>query len=233
MMRGDLARARRTVDEAIALAGHVGIPGPTVSLLITRGDIAAAERDWQSASRWYRQALRTATLAGARGIVAVALRHYAALCVALGEPGRAVRIFGATASIRKAPLLIHIPMADEEAIASARQTLGDDEFKIAWADGQSMTLEQVMTQVEGAPLSLRERAGASARAITSDGLTPREREVAVMLAAGRSNRDIAEGLVLTDGTVEVHVKRVLSKLGFRSRSQVAAWLAEQNLNGTT
>jgi hypothetical protein len=37
MMLGDLARARRTVDEAIALAGHVGIPMPTVSLLITRG----------------------------------------------------------------------------------------------------------------------------------------------------------------------------------------------------
>jgi tetratricopeptide (TPR) repeat protein len=152
MMRGDLSRAHRTVDEAIALAGHVGIPLPTVSLLITRGDIAAAELDWQSAGRWYRQALRTATLAGARGIVAVALRHYAAMCVAHGEPGWAVRIFGATASMRTAPLLIHIPMADEDLIATARRTLGDDEFQIAWAEGQSMTLEQVMTQIVSAPL---------------------------------------------------------------------------------
>jgi non-specific serine/threonine protein kinase len=233
MMRGDLARARRTVDEAIALAGHVGIPMPTVSLQITRGDIAAAELDWQSASRWYRQALGTATLAGARGIVAVALRHYAALCVALGEPGHAVRIFGATASIRKAPLLIHIPMIDDDIIAAARRTLRDDEFQIAWAEGQSMTLLQVMTQVEDVPLRLRERAGVSAMATTSDGLTPREREVVVMLAAGRSNRDIAEGLVITEGTVEVHVKRILHKLGFRSRSQVGAWIAEQNLKGAT
>jgi non-specific serine/threonine protein kinase len=233
MMRGDLSRARRTVDEAIALASHVGIPMPTVSLLITRGDIATAERDWQSASHWYRQALRTATLAGARGIVAVALRHYAALCVALGEPARAARIFGATASIRKAPLLIHIPMVDEDVIATARRALGDDEFKIAWAEGQAMALEQVLTEVEDVPQSLRERAGVSSRAITSNGLTPREREVVVMLAAGRSNRDIAEGLVITEGTVEVHVKRILSKLGLRSRSQVAAWIAEQNLNGAT
>ena len=96
-----------------------------------------------------------------------------------------------------------------------------------------MTLEQVITQVEDAPLSLREHGGVSAGAITSNGLTPREREVVVMLAAGRSNRDIAEGLVITEGTVEVHVKRILSKLGFRSRSQVAAWIAEQNLNGAT
>jgi tetratricopeptide (TPR) repeat protein len=151
MTRGDLSRARRTVDEAIMLAGHVGMQLPTVSLLITRGDIATAELDWQSASRWYRQALRTATLAGARGVVAVALRHYAAMCVARGEPGPAVRIFAATASIRKAPLLIHIPMKDEDIIAAARRTLGDDEFAIAWAEGQSMRLEQVVTQIVGAP----------------------------------------------------------------------------------
>jgi non-specific serine/threonine protein kinase len=233
MLRSDLSRARRTVDEAIALAGQVGIQLPTVSLLITRGDIATAELDWQSASHWYRQALRIATLAGARGIVAVALRHYAALCVAHGEPARAVRIFAATASIRKAPLLIHIPMIDEDIVATARRALGDDAFEIAWAEGQSMTLQQVMTQVMGAPLSLRQRAGVSAGASTSHGLTPREREVAVMLAAGRSNRDIAERLVITEGTVEVHVKRILGKLGFHSRSQVAAWMAEQNLNGVT
>jgi hypothetical protein len=152
MMRGDLSRARRNVDEAIALASHVGIPLPTVSLLITRGDIAAAELDWQGASHWYQQALRTATTAGARGVIAVALRHYAALCVARGKPARAVRIFGATASIRKAPLLIHIPMVDEDIIATARRTLRDDQFAIAWTEGQSMTLEQVMTQIVGAPL---------------------------------------------------------------------------------
>ncbi|MBV9911006.1 MAG: hypothetical protein JOZ93_00440, partial [Sinobacteraceae bacterium] len=160
MMRADLSRARRTVDEAIALAGHLGMPLPTVSLLITRGDIATAELDWHGADHWYQQALHTATTAGARGIVAVALRHYAALCVALGEPGRAVRTLAATASIRKAPLLIHIPIVEEEIIAAARRTLSDDEFAIAWAEGQSMTLEQVMTQIVG---TLESEVGSSAQ----------------------------------------------------------------------
>jgi hypothetical protein len=91
-------------------------------------------------------------LAGGRGVVAVGLRHYTPLCVALGEPARAVRIFGATASIRKAPLLIHIPSVDEDIIASARRTLSDDEFAMAWTEGQRMTLEQVMSQIVGAPL---------------------------------------------------------------------------------
>ncbi len=61
------------------------------------------------------------------------------------------------------------------------------------------------------------------------GLTAREREVAVLIAAGKSNRQIAKQLVLSDRTVEVHVGNVLSKLGFSSRAQVAAWAVESGL----
>jgi DNA-binding NarL/FixJ family response regulator len=66
-----------------------------------------------------------------------------------------------------------------------------------------------------------------ARSPTSDGLTAREREIASLMAGGLSNREISGRLVISEGTVEVHVKHILSKLGFRSRSQVAAWLAHQ------
>jgi DNA-binding CsgD family transcriptional regulator len=59
-------------------------------------------------------------------------------------------------------------------------------------------------------------------------LTEREREVARLLAAGRSNREIADALVITEGTVEVHVKHILSKLGLRSRAQVAALAADEH-----
>ncbi|GAB3488022.1 LuxR family transcriptional regulator [Amycolatopsis cihanbeyliensis] len=53
-----------------------------------------------------------------------------------------------------------------------------------------------------------------------DQLSPREREVAAMLACGRTNREIAEGLFLSPRTVEQHVTRVLRKLGLRSRTEV-------------
>jgi DNA-binding CsgD family transcriptional regulator len=58
-------------------------------------------------------------------------------------------------------------------------------------------------------------------------LTVREREIAGLMADGLSNHDIAARLVITEGTVEVHVKHILGKLGFRSRAQVAGWLARQ------
>jgi DNA-binding CsgD family transcriptional regulator len=81
-------------------------------------------------------------------------------------------------------------------------------------------------------LALRENvapvlAKALARESASDVLTAREREIAGLMADGLSNHDIAERLVISEGTVEVHVKHILAKLGFRSRAQVAGWIARQ------
>jgi predicted ATPase/DNA-binding CsgD family transcriptional regulator len=58
-------------------------------------------------------------------------------------------------------------------------------------------------------------------------LTQREREVVALLAAGLSNRDIAAKLVISPATAARHVANILAKLGFSSRSQVAAWAAGQ------
>jgi ATP/maltotriose-dependent transcriptional regulator MalT len=85
-------------------------------------------------------------------------------------------------------------------------------------------------------LALREKltpaaAQEPARQWASDTLTAREREIASLVANGMSNHDIAEQLVITEGTVEVHVKHILGKLGFRSRAQVAVWFAHHQSEG--
>lgn len=56
-------------------------------------------------------------------------------------------------------------------------------------------------------------------------LTAREREVAALVARGLTNGDIARSLVVSERTVEGHVARILAKRGFRSRAQIAAWVA--------
>jgi two-component system, NarL family, nitrate/nitrite response regulator NarL len=70
------------------------------------------------------------------------------------------------------------------------------------------------------------RAGASLRSFDStpiqDKLTPRERQVLEMLAAGHSQNEIAERLVISPKTVATHLQRILSKLGVHSRAQAVA-----------
>lgn len=61
-------------------------------------------------------------------------------------------------------------------------------------------------------------------------LTRRERDVLRQIAKGQSNKMIARELDISEGTVKVHVKRVLNKLGMRSRTEAAVWVVEQNLS---
>ena len=51
--------------------------------------------------------------------------------------------------------------------------------------------------------------------------------MAHLVAQGHSNREIAEALVVGERTVETHVSSILAKLGFSSRRQIAAWVAER------
>jgi pimeloyl-ACP methyl ester carboxylesterase/DNA-binding CsgD family transcriptional regulator len=79
------------------------------------------------------------------------------------------------------------------------------------------------------PAGATQRASAQALLV----LTAREREVVSLLAQGKSNREIAAEMVVTERTVEGHVSNVLAKLGFRSRAQVSAWAVENGLAGSS
>ena len=60
-------------------------------------------------------------------------------------------------------------------------------------------------------------------------LTPRQQQIAVLIACGFTNRQIADELVLARGTVANHVEHMLNRLGLNRRSQLAVWAAEHGL----
>jgi len=64
---------------------------------------------------------------------------------------------------------------------------------------------------------------------TATALTPREREILILVAHGKSNRDIADTLVISERTARTHVSNVLAKLGLASRTQAALWAVREGL----
>jgi predicted ATPase/DNA-binding CsgD family transcriptional regulator len=80
--------------------------------------------------------------------------------------------------------------------------------------------------------SRRPRAGPDGSLSPAGTLTAREREIALLIAQGLSNRAIAAELVISSATVARHVANILAKLGFSSRTQVAAWMVEWGAHRT-
>lgn len=87
-----------------------------------------------------------------------------------------------------------------------------------------MVLSPELTQILAG--AIRGRSGPGAQ---QPELTRRERDVLRLIAKGQSNKVIARNLDITEGTVKVHVKRLLHKLGVRSRTEAAVWVHEHNL----
>jgi DNA-binding CsgD family transcriptional regulator len=97
-------------------------------------------------------------------------------------------------------------------------------------------VEQIGPEVRGLAWVRDFTAGTSSRkrtrlgsSLTTMPLSPREREVAALVAQGSTDRQIAEQLVITEGTAGVHVSHILNKLGYHTRAEIANWATQHGL----
>ncbi len=165
------------------------------------------------------------------------LDSFSFLLSALGSAQRAARLFGATQALRDkfgTPLPPVHHKEHESYLTSTRTQLDDATFNVAWNAGRVMTLDQAI-EFALAEIKIQDTQDAPAlspRQIAKEkfgGLTAREREIAALIAQGKSNREIANTLVLSERTIEGHVSNILNKLGFNARSQIAAWAVQKGL----
>jgi DNA-binding NarL/FixJ family response regulator len=89
------------------------------------------------------------------------------------------------------------------------------------------TRQGIRREIGAAEQRLTSSPPASDAAPAVELLTPRQREIAALIALGYTNQRIADALVLTPGTVANHVQHILERLDLRSRTQVAVWYSAQ------
>jgi DNA-binding CsgD family transcriptional regulator len=99
------------------------------------------------------------------------------------------------------------------------------------AAGEAEQLGMVPSTERIGQLRAQLRARLPATAAARSPLSPRELEVAGLVARGLTNKQIAEALYLSERTAENHVRHILVKLGFSNRSQIAAWSSERPRGG--
>jgi non-specific serine/threonine protein kinase len=173
------------------------------------------------------------TIRAQYGIVAC-LVGLAGVAGAQGQPDRAARLCGAEQALRSllgtSVIFDNAPL--RRGLTAARAALGEGRFDALAAEGQAMSRDEVVAYALTADNAVaRPDHGAERRAepLPSALLTPREREVAALIARGFTNRQIAATLVITPRTADTHVRNILTKLELHSRAQVAAWATAHGL----
>ncbi|WP_238431769.1 response regulator transcription factor [Streptomyces cavernae] len=112
--------------------------------------------------------------------------------------------------------------ARRDSEAAVRAAVGRREFDRAYRRGGRFGLAEIVSYaIQETPPT---PSGSPSRTRTTP-LTPRETEVARLVADGLGNQQIADRLVIARRTAEGHVERILRKLGFTKRSQIAAWVS--------
>jgi len=115
----------------------------------------------------------------------------------------------------------------ERAAEAACAALGQDRYALRQERGAGYPLDELIAaavnDADDLSRTAAERAAASAQAAHGP-LTGREHEIALLVAAGLSNREVAHRLVISKRTVDAHIEHIFTKLGVSSRVQLATWL---------
>jgi DNA-binding NarL/FixJ family response regulator len=156
----------------------------------------------------------------------------AALLEAEGQPGPAAEAYRQTLGRPGSYRAAHLVADCHHGAARCLLALGDGAGALTHARQADRLLERWPGWRRDEVRMLLRRLGEGAPTVDGPAsLTPREREVAALLAEGLSNGEVARRLYITTKTASVHVSNILAKLGMSSRAEVAAWAVRVGLNG--
>jgi predicted ATPase/class 3 adenylate cyclase/DNA-binding CsgD family transcriptional regulator len=211
---GDLAVARCWADDAASTASGAYLSWA----LLTRSYVEIAQQETEPAERDAYEALSIGISFRVKLIFPDIFECLAALAISAGSHREAARLLGAAEAARRRMGSVRLKTldADHEArVARLRDELGENDFNEAWAEGASLSVEEAVAYAQrGRGERKRPTAGWAS-------LTPTELDVIRLVSEGLANKDIATRLFISHRTVQTHLTHVYTKLGLKSRVQLA------------
>jgi predicted ATPase/DNA-binding CsgD family transcriptional regulator/transcriptional regulator with XRE-family HTH domain len=229
LRQGDIPRARFLLEAGLKRHQQLGDQQGQALLYALLAQAAASEHDFPLTRTLAAQSLELARAVRDTGSLILCLEELADVVANQGESEWAARLWGAAEHYREVsnatlPLVERLGRARR--IEQAKRLLGEQVFAEKWAEGRNMTAEQAIaasptqdsTSNPPGPAQTMPAQPSVAQPLP-DPLSQREMEVLQLLAGGASNQEIATTLVVTPGTVKLHVSHILSKLGVNSRTR--------------
>jgi DNA-binding NarL/FixJ family response regulator len=210
-----LAAIRRASSETGEPLKRAALLPAHVEIALAAGEVEEARsacNELQGLAGRYESAMLTAMVAYAHGVVALAEGDPNAALVALREAQRIWVELSAPYEVGRTRVLL----------AEVCSALGDSESAALELDSARETFRKL-----GAAPDLARLDGTSSREV--HGLSRRELEVLRLIASGKSNRQIAAELVISEHTVARHVQNIYAKLGLSSRAAATAFAFERDL----
>lgn len=229
--QGDYTAARALHEESLVIRRGLGDRRGIAISLINLGLVAYRQGEYTTAWTLHRESLAIKRALGSSGI-AESLEGLAAVAGVLGEATRAARLLGAASALRTmrtAPLPPDERVDQGRWIARVRAGLDPAVWDAAWAAGAAMPIEEVIAEtLARAPPPLSDSTDGSARPSMApvaypDGLTAREMDVLREVAAGKSNKQIAETLSISGRTVDRHIANLYMKIDAHNKADAAAY----------
>ncbi len=249
-LKGDSAEAARYYQEALALYRQIDARPQMARCLACIGQIALDDGELAAAREYLTECMRLSLETGQRQAIARSLVALASLAIAGDDLATAVTMAGAAQTLYAALDQAQPESAQrrlDKLLEAARAGNGSASIAECLARGRNMSPHDAALLFIGRQGGLdspdepaepaEEPAEPAARPETlarSPGLdwpgplTDREREVAILVARGLSNRAIGDGLYISQATAARHIANIFGKLGFTSRSQLIAWVLRVN-----
>lgn len=223
---GDAARTTALVDESIAICRAAGDDNMLAFALLTKAQHAGRTVGPHDARRLAYESLTLYRKLRFPWGTIQCLELFAAFALADGSPEQAVRLFASAEELAQRHGIV--PQPEFEAtrrhnLAQLRALLGSAQFETLWAAQRAIPIEQFIDEV----LAGEERT--QSQPVVPHGLSPRELEVLRLIAAGRSNREMADALYLSQRTVERHIANLYLKIDAHSRTEATAYARRHQL----